>query len=358
MTHMNNGGIPNHGYTHWWTMFNARQLLVLTHILRSTLQTSCNAEARLFMLGAYQQYLRNQNMFCIWDKDYDKLVPMLSNNNFHPKSTMIENSVFSQLGRGNWTSATANCIKGLEWQQDPWELVSVADLAGVDTALADKLKGKSEKTRPQDPVLRNGHISCRSSSDLAKLDDSSLDLVITDPPFGGLLHYAELADFFYVWLRLALKDEYPDIFAAEYTPKVLEAVANRARHGEEADTFYQKLLTECWREAHRTLKPAGILAFTFHHSEDEPWVAVLESLFEAGFYLEAAYPIRSDETKGEGAKPGTFGSQQIEFDIVHVCRKRLEEPQPISWARMRRQIMRDVRQLPRDYRAAPAGRFR
>ena len=49
------------------------------------------------------------------------------------------------------------------------------------------------------------------------------------------------------------------------------------------------------------LKPGGILAFTFHHSEDEPWVGVLESLFDAGFYLEATYPIRSDETKGEGA---------------------------------------------------------
>ena len=111
------------------------------------------------------------------------------------------------------------------------------------------------------------------------------------------------------------------------------------------DGFYQRLLTQCWREAHRILKPGGILAFTFHHSEDEPWVAVLESLFDAGFYLQATYPIRSDETKGEGAKPGTFGSQKIEYDIVHVCRKRVDEPQPVSWARMRREVQEDVRQL-------------
>ena len=93
------------------------------------------------------------------------------------------------------------------------------------------------------------------------------------------------------------------------------------------------------------LKPGGILAFTFHHSEDEPWVGVLESLFDAGFYLEATYPIRSDETKGEGAAPGTFGSQTIEYDIIHVCRKRMTEPQPISWARLRRQITDDVRRI-------------
>jgi adenine-specific DNA methylase len=111
-----------------------------------------------------------------------------------------------------------------------------------------------------------------------------------------------MADFFYVWLRLALKNSYPLEFTPEYTPKTLEAVANSARQPGpgEADAFYQRLLTQAWREAHRVLKPGGTLAFTFHHSEDDPWVAVLESLFDAGFYLEATYPIRSDETKGEG----------------------------------------------------------
>lgn len=74
-------------------------------------------------------------------------------------------------------------------------------------------------------------------------------------------------------------------------------------------------------------------------------MAVLESLFDAGFYLEATYPIRSDETKGEGSKPGTFGSQQIEYDIIHACRKRTEAPTPVSWARMRREVLEDVKQL-------------
>src|SRR5207253_7801496 len=68
MTHMNNGGIPNHGYTHWWTMFNARQLLVHSQLLRALLTTRDSKwEMREFLLGAFQQYLRNQNMFCIWN---------------------------------------------------------------------------------------------------------------------------------------------------------------------------------------------------------------------------------------------------------------------------------------------------
>ena len=345
MTHMNNGGIPNHGFTHWWTMFNPRQLLVLAQLMRGILTIGTyDWNVREFVLGAYQQYLRNQNMFCFWDTGYDKLVPHMSNNNYHPKSNVVENCVFPALGRGNWVSCIEAIIEGREWAVHPWDAVSVESLKTREPTLSARLTGKSEKVYPGDAVSEAAAFQC-SSTELTYAPTGTLDLVITDPPFGGLLHYSELSDFFSVWLRLALKDKYPDHFQSEYTPKSLEAVANRAREPENPDGFYQRLLTQCWREAHRALKPSGILAFTFHHSEDEPWVAVLESLFNAGYYLEATYPIRSDETKGEGAKPGTFGSQTIEYDIIHVCRKRTEDPKPVSWGRMRREVMADVRQL-------------
>jgi hypothetical protein len=346
MTHHNNGGIPNHGFTHWWTLFNSRQLLVHTHLLRAITHVGHYAsETREFVLGAFQQYLRNQCMLTIWHMSHDHFAPGLSNNNFHPKSTMIEVGVFTPVGYGPWPSTLGALDASPAWYANPWELLPRSILEGIDTELAKEVSGRSIKVYPHDPVLNGQRLEACSSTNLSNIKDSSFDLIVTDPPFGGLLHYSELADFFYVWLRLVLKDKYPDLFTAEYTPKTLEAVANRARQPDNPDAFYQKVLTECWREARRILKPGGILSFTFHHSEDEPWVAVLESLFDAGFYLEAAYPIRSDETKGEGAKPGTFGSQLIEYDIIHVCRKRTDEPQEISWARLRRQIMNDVKQL-------------
>lgn len=341
MTHHLQGGVPNHGFTHWWTMFNPRQLLVHAQLLKAIGEVgNYDWAVREFVLGAFQQYLRNQSLFTLWNVQGDKLEPQFANNNYHPKSTVVENCVFPSLGRGNWASSTEGILEGREWAVQPWEAVSIEALKRKNPVLADQLSGKSEKVMPGDPVqavdLYQG-----SSTDLAQLESNSLDLIITDPPFGGLLHYSELADFFYVWLRLALKNKYPEIFGPEYTPKSLEAVANRAREPEDPDGFYQRLLTQCWREAHRLLKPGGILAFTFHHSEDEPWVAVLESLFDAGYYLEATYPIRSDETKGDGE----FGSKTIEYDIIHVCRKRTEEPKPVSWGRMRREVMADVRQL-------------
>ncbi len=84
------------------------------------------------------------------------------------------------------------------------------------------------------------------------------------------------------------------------------------------------------------------MAFTFHHSEDTPWIDVLKALFDAGYLLVATYPIRSDESRGEKA---SFGSKKIEYDIIHVCRKRLEDPQPVAWARMRRWVKSEAQQL-------------
>jgi hypothetical protein len=341
MTHHLQGGVPNHGFTHWWTMFNPRQMLVLTHLLKAITEVGDYSwETREYVLGAFQNYLRNNTMFAFWHITKDHFVPALSNNNYHPKSTVVEVGCFSPIGYGPWTSTVGVLSEAKEWAERPWEAASKATLIDDFPTLAENISGKSEKVFPGDPVKGAAVLQC-SSTDLVHYDTGEIDLVITDPPFGGLLHYSELADFFYVWLRLPLKEKYPIIFGPEYTPKSMEAVANRAREPEDPDGYYQRLLTACWKEAHRVLKPGGMLAFTFHHSEDAPWVSVLESLFDAGFYLEATYPIRSDETKGDGE----FGSKTIEYDIIHVCRKRTEEPKEVSWGRMRREVLADVRQL-------------
>lgn len=341
MTHHLQGGVPNHGYTHWWTFFNPRQLLVHALLLKAINEAEGHSdEVRDYVLAAFQQYTRNQNLFTIWNTGADKMEPHFSNNNFHPKSTTVENCVFSDLGRGNWKSSAEGLIETLEWRKEPWETVAVANLTTAGHAIASEVSGKSEKTFTRDPVGK-ATVSVSSSTDLSCIDSESIDLVITDPPFGGLLHYSELSDFFHVWLRLRLASRYQTEFGPQYTPKDLEAVSNKAREPDDPDGFYKRLLTACWREAHRILRPGGMLAFTFHHSEDAPWVSVLESLFDAGFFLEATYPIRSDETKGDGQ----YGSKTIEYDIIHVCRKRIEEPKPVSWGRMRREVLADVRQL-------------
>jgi uncharacterized Zn finger protein (UPF0148 family) len=119
MTHLLNGGIPNHGFTHWWTMFNPRQLLVNALLLKAINEAGGAKhrwEVREYVLAAFQQYLRNQNMFTIWNAQADKLEPMFSNNNYHPKSTVVENCVFPKLGRGNWASCSESLSETIEWK--------------------------------------------------------------------------------------------------------------------------------------------------------------------------------------------------------------------------------------------------
>lgn len=368
------------GYTHWWKMFNPRQLLVHTQLLKSITEAKEDQwplDVREQALGAFQQYLRNQNMFCFWDLEYDKLVPMMSNPNFHPKSLVIENCVFNSLGRGNWQSCNANALSGIEWANKPWECV----------VMPESEKTKSLREELGDPIISNNESYCGSSTDLSILGKENFDLVITDPPFGDNLFYADLADFFYVWLRIPLQKWYAGLpeqqhFMPELTPHSMEAVDNSVEHPDdredyerlqfiktkhlkeireltgnekllENDTnplyrpqpssdFYSQTLSACWAEAGSLLKAGGTMAFTFHHSEDEAWIAVLKALFDAGFVLVSTYPVRSDESKGENA---AFGSQSIEYDIIHVCRKRLQDGEPVSWARMRRWVKSEAQRL-------------
>ena len=336
--------LPNgHGYTHWWTLFNARQLLVCSSLLQAiehvgSYSTSC----REFVLGAFQQFLRCNTMLSIWHTQNNQISAALSNSNFNTKNTSVEPSVFGPVGDGSWRSAVGGLIGAIQWKLHPWELASIQHLQEKHGILPPSGTGKSHKVSLSDLLGDNVVITNGSSTDLSAIPDSSIDLVVTDPPFGDNIQYAELSDYFYVWIRCVLSKWHPEQFSSSLTNKSLEAVTNVSREPTDADLFYQRLLTQCWREARRLLKPGGLLAFTFHHSEDEPWVAVLESLFDAGFYLEATYPVRSDESKGDKAQ---FGSQKIEYDVIHVCRKRTEEPKPVSWGRMRREVMADVRQL-------------
>ncbi len=368
-----NGGVNDGwGYTHWWKMFNSRQLLTHTQILKAITEAPEDAwplDVREQALGAFQQYLRNQNMFAFYHVKRDCLAPALSNSNFHPKNAVIEVSAYSD-GYGPWKSTSVGILGGLEWARNPWDPV-IKEEAG---------QTKSIRADLNDPIIPGNEPYCGSSTDLSILGNEQFDLVITDPPFGNNLFYADLSDFFYVWLRLPLRKWYAGLpeaayFEPERTPHSMEAVDNSVEHPDDREDyekepfieskhlahiqeltgdaalaekdpnplyrpqpssdFYSQTLSAVWAEAGRRLKDGGIMAFTFHHNEDQAWIDILKALFDAGYVLVATYPIRSDETKGDS---GAFGSRKIEYDIIHVCRKRIEAPEPVSWARMRRWV--------------------
>lgn len=336
--------VPEHGYTHYIRMFFLRQQLQHALLLKIIMSAgSYSTATRHSILGVFLQFLRYSSAFTYWHTKNNQISAFLSNNNFQMKNTVVETSAFSRVGDGSFVAAASKIADTYAYGKDPWDLVCKEALQQISRGdLADLTSGRTTKAFPKDVPQPTATLLCRSSTELSCITSGSIDCVVTDPPFGEIMQYAELSDFFYVWLRIALRNELPEMFEPEYTPKALEAVSNPFRN-DDSETFYSSVLTSCWKEAHRILKASGLLAFTFHHDKDGPWVSVLESLFNAGFYLECTYPIRGDVSKGETKV--AFGAEKVEYDIIHVCRKRQEQPTPISWAKMRRQVLQDVRNL-------------
>lgn len=147
MTTHNNGDIKNgHGYHFWSDMFNSRELLVHALLLKAiTTIGNYDSKVREFVLGCFQQYVRNNNNFTIWNTQADQLEPMFSNNNFHPKQTTVENCVFGEYGRGNWNGCARGIVEGLEWSRMPWEIVARSNL---ETSGRSWPNGKETKGEP------------------------------------------------------------------------------------------------------------------------------------------------------------------------------------------------------------------
>jgi adenine-specific DNA methylase len=330
MTHQANFALPEQGYTHWYKMFNPRQLVVHATLLNAVATGAAPEPVRHQALGAVQQYLRMQNMFVFWHITYDKIAPTLSNPNFHPKNNIVENNVFGPMGYGTWLSCAETVTDALNWCVQPKELA----IAQAESS------AKTIKVQVADPVLPGASLHCGTSSELPFAEP--FDLVITDPPFGDNIFYSDLSNFFYAWLRLPLKESYPEQFGPTKTPNAQEALKPRVLPEAEGNAHYYDRLTPCWTEACRVMKDGGIMAFTFHHSEDAQWEIVLRSLFESGFVLEAVYPIASDEMKGVG---GQFGAKGTEYDMIHVCRKRLDVPKSVSWPKMRQWVKAELSRL-------------
>jgi adenine-specific DNA methylase len=135
--------------------------------------------------------------------------------------------------------------------------------------------------------------------------------------------YSELADFYYIWLRLALKDVY-ECFKPEYSPRTEEIVVNSALWKNE-ETFINGL-TKVFQECHRILKNDGLLAFTFHHKKDEAWASVLEAVTKAGFYITSIIPVYSEMSTSFHI----YQKMTSVYDTVIVCRKKVKPLGKIS----------------------------
>ncbi|MFZ3041086.1 MAG: hypothetical protein WA108_04735 [Thiobacillus sp.] len=147
-------------------------------------------------------------------------------------------------------------------------------------------------------------LTCKSGDSLDHIADGSIDAVVMDPPYYDNVMYADLSDFFYVWLKRTAGYVYPDLFRRLLTDKENEAVANPAKFkGEKgakalAGRDYQQRMAAIFMEMRRVLKPDGIMTLMFTHKATGAWDALTKGLMEANFAITASWPIN---TEAEGS---------------------------------------------------------
>ena len=157
--------------------------------------------------------------------------------------------------------------------------------------------------------------------------DNYFDAVFTDPPYYDNINYAELSDFFYVWLKRTVGELYPELFMTPLTPKTKEIVSNPVRHGnsENAKKFFEEMLKKSFKEISRVLKPNGIATIVYTHKSTSGWETLINSLLESDLVVTASWPIDTEMKARLRAKE----SAALASSIYFVCRKM--ERKEIGW---------------------------
>jgi len=322
-------GLIAHHYTHWHQMFNERQLLAISTLLNLIAEETDISHKELLLTALFSS-LESNNMFTRYDTSRGHAAGLFARHDYQPKITICESSLWgTNYGRGSFSNSFSKVMEGKAFNLQPYDRLWNE---GVNKFIYpnETINGKEEKAR----------LFSMSSQSMKALDsDDLVELVITDPPYAGNVNYSELADFFYVWLRLVLKDYYPH-FLPEYTPKVEEVVENRTR-GKSAEDF-KVGLTQVFSECYRVSKPEAPLIFTFHHAEDSAWESLLDAVCDAGYYLEAVYPIHGEAENSLHL----MNNEAISYDLIHVCKKRsgAGSDRKRSWAGIRQEIRQRARE--------------
>ena len=147
------------------------------------------------------------------------------------------------------------------------------------------------------------------------------DTIITDPPYYDAIPYADLSDFFYVWLRRSIGDQFPDVFSGSLTPKLDELIQHSGRfdgHKEVAKAFYEKGMEESFQSAHNSLSSDGRLLIVFAHKDPEAWETLTTVMIQAGLVVTASWPIDTEKS----GRPRAQGSAALSTSLWLVCRKR------------------------------------
>lgn len=294
-----------YGMYRWTDMFSPRQLLghvIGVQTLRELLDEA-NAVGELsegkkaafvYLAIALDKVVNYNARSTRWDQTTARVRSVFDSHNFAMVWSYAEMSpLIDDLGYDWAIEQTAKCIG---------ELVGLAtgDVEANDSRQPEfAFESPSPSFSP--PLIT---LTCKSGDSLDHIADAAIDAVVMDPPYYDNVMYAELSDFFYVWLKRTAGYVYPDLFRRQLTDKEHEAVANPAKFKSEkgakalAGRDYQHRMASIFAEMRRVLKPDGIMTLMFTHKATGAWDALTKGLMEAGFAITASWPIN---TEAEGS---------------------------------------------------------
>ncbi len=337
---------PHHyGMSEWRRFYSPRQLLVLGTAVEELrhLQEEIGEQLDADRAPAVSAYLAK-----VVDKvaDYNALGTI-----WHPSRNVVAHVFARHDFSFKWSYAEMNAVVprlGMDWA-----VRQICDAYKGITKLLEPSRHVLFPTRPEkvaDLIKLYNH----DAADLP-LPDGSVHAVVIDPPYYANVQYAELSDFFYVWLKRTAGHLYPHLCSGELTEKAAEAVANPARFKEFdkknatslARADYQAKMTRIFAEAHRLLIEDGVMTVMFSHKEAEAWDTLGQSLIKSGFQIDTSWPVHSEsETSLHQAKKAAAAS-----NILLACHKRTGESEPVWWDDLAGEVRQVARESAERFRA-------
>ncbi|MFX1251614.1 MAG: DNA methyltransferase [Promethearchaeota archaeon] len=335
--------ILNYNFRYWKQLFNKRQLYCLSLLLQEILKVT-DKNTRELLLTAFSSSLEYHTNLAeyIVRQTMSGAGHVFSHHAYSMTPIPMENNVWgAKYGTGTFRRFFEKTLKAKRYCKTPFErYVNSEGKKRVKFIEQEKILGRFA-TNFEELVSTDKNVLIKNifSQYLVDIPDRSIDAVITDPPYLDNVMYSELSDFFYVWLRLGLKDYYPE-FKPEYVPREREIIQNRVQQKDKA--FFLQELSQVFKECYRVLKDNAALMFTYHHKNPQAWSIVLQALQIAGFYVPYFFPVLSEP----GFNPHIKGKKAIEYDAILICRKRerKKDLDVLEWPKFKKMIQQGVDQ--------------
>lgn len=199
-----------------------------------------------------------------------------------------------------------------------FDYFEVNPIGDISTNWNSSIKTVMEPLENLNHLSQSITVTNSSATDL-KYPDNYFDAVFTDPPYYDNINYAELSDFFYVWLKRTVGKIYPDLFLSPVVPKGKEIVANPSRHRskDQSKNFFEKMLKKSFLEINRVLKPEGIATIVYAHKTTDGWETVINSILDSGLTVVSSWPLSTEMSMRLNAKR----TASLASSIYIICRK-------------------------------------